>query len=859
MHSLRHISAITLLLSAFALAQSTSQTNAPIAAFNVSKPAAAQASDAQAKVADNYGKLPLAFEANHGQTDPQVKFLSRTAAYSLFLTGDEAVLTLNAKKSTKPSANWSTKPSANPISPQDAAQGFVSGHRFSAAASLSKSNAPSGADLTAHVLRMKLQNANSAAKVTGIDEQSAAINYFIGNDPAKWRTNVPTFARIKYENIYNGIDLVYYGNQRQLEYDFIVSPGANPRSIAFTITGANTIRQDAHGDLVFKMNAKIGDQEIRWHKPVVYQEKNGVREEIAAHYTITDKTRVGFELAKYDTAKPLYIDPLIYSTYLGGSGDDYGYAIALDSMGSAYLTGYTTSSDFPTMDPLQPANGGGEDAFVTKINAAGSALVYSTYLGGSGDDRAFAIVVDKAGNTFVSGYTTSTNFPTMNALQPTIHGSWDAYVTKLNPTGSALVYSTYLGGSSADVGNGIAVDSAGNAYVTGYTTSDDFPTANALQPTYGGAYADAFVAKFNPAGSALVYSTYLGGTGADEGYGIALDAAGNVYVTGVTGSTNFPTTPGAFQTVCNLGAGCNQLYDAFVSKINPSGSALAYSTYLGGGQEDWGNAIAVDSGGNAYVTGFTYSANFPIKSPLQSTNHGHGDAFVTKLNSAGSALVYSTFLGGKGTDYGLAVAVDSTSSAYVTGSTGSNNFPTKNAFQATLRGANNAFVTRISPSGSALVYSTYLGGSTGDGSSGVAVDSAGNAYVTGWTGSTDFPTMNPLQPANGGGIDAFVAKMYLPASTTTVLSSSENPSALGDLVTFTAVIGSVLGAPPDGETVMFMKGSTVLGTGALRGGSATFKISTLQVGIYAITAVYVGDSNFLTSKSKVVKQKVVSK
>ncbi|MGA2966748.1 MAG: SBBP repeat-containing protein [Terriglobales bacterium] len=325
---------------------------------------------------------------------------------------------------------------------------------------------------------MKLRNANPAAKVIGMDELAGKSNYFIGNDPAKWRTNVPTYAKVKYEGIYSGIDLVYYGNQRQLEYDFIVDPGADPRRIAFDVSGVKRIRRDAQGELVFKM--KTGEDEIRWHKPVVYQERNGARQEIAARYAIKGMNRVGFELAKYDASRALYIDPLIYSTYLGGSGTDGGSGIALDSAGNAYVTGSTGSTDFPTMNPLQPTNHSTgmypDNVFVTEINAAGSALVYSTYLGGSGMDFGYGIAVDSADNAYIVGLTQSTDFPTMNPLQPANagveYGSRNGFVTKLNSTGSALVYSTYLGGSSGeDFGVGIAVDGVGDAYVVGHASS----------------------------------------------------------------------------------------------------------------------------------------------------------------------------------------------------------------------------------------------------------------------------------------------------------------------------------------------------------------------------------------------------
>jgi Bacterial Ig-like domain (group 3)/Beta-propeller repeat len=882
---------------------------AAVASPRVASPTSASQADpqAQARILEGYGKLPLSFEANHGQADARVKFLSRTGGYTLFLTRDEAVLAWSGKK-TKKTTSQRLKPAslagpsgtaepsaaeppaaepraAEPSAAEPAARDlrFVSGYRFSDTASPGKPDAPSGAGqrpstpsadaevvATGGVLRMKLRNANPAAKVTGEDELAGTSNYFIGNDPAKWRTKVPTYAKVKYEGIYPGIDLVYYGNQRQLEYDFIVAPGADPHRIAFDVRGAKRIRRDARGDLVLAM--KMGEDEIRWHKPVAYQEKNGTRQEVAARYAISDANWVGFELAKYDVSRPLYIDPLIYSTYLGGSGQDDGYSIAVNSAGNAYVTGVTSSIDFPTVNPLQGAKWLG-DAFVTKINPEGSALVYSTYLGGNGGDYGIGIAVDSAGNAYVTGDTYSPDFPTTpGAFQTALAGGRDAFVTKINPTGSALVYSTYLGGGIVggsegdDVGTGIAVDSSGNAYVTGYTLSADFPTTpGAFQTACGtGWCSDAFVTEINPEGSALVYSTYLGGSGGDSGMGIAVDSTGNAYVTGNTYSTDFPTTPGAFQTALAGG-----YYDAFVTKVNPTGSALVYSTYLGGNGDDSGNSIAVDSASNAYVTGYTDSTNFPTKNPLQATYGGNGDAFVAKINAAGSALVYSTYLGGSGQDdydhanqYQVgAIAVDSGGNAYVTGYTGSTNFPTTpGALKTTCGGCANygdAFVAKVNPTGSTLAYSTYLGGRGIDAGVGIAVDSSRNAYVTGYTSSTNFPTKNPIQPANAGfGYDAFVAKVDVRAIPTITLSSSLNPSIYGQAVTFAAVVTSTIGAPPNGETITFMKGATVLGAGTLSGGSASFTISTLPAGTNYIRAVYGGDANFAPSTSNKVPQVV---
>jgi len=431
----------------------------------------------------------------------------------------------------------------------------------------------------------------------------------------------------------------------------------------------------ADGDLVVKTDGG----EVRFHKPVVYQPVTnggqrttdyGQRTPVDGHYILEASNRVQFQVAPYDHSKALFIDPVLsYSTYLGGSGGDSGTGIAVDSSGNAYVTGSTSSTDFPTVNPFQATNNARYGtAFVTKFNAAGSALVYSTYLGGSNGASGNGIAVDSSGNAYVTGQTSSTDFPTVNPFQATNNtdGGLTAFVTKFNAAGSALVYSTYLGGSWWDNGTGIAVDSSGSAYVTGSTNSADFPTVNPFQANWGG----AFVTKFNAAGSALVYSTYLGGSDTTYGTGIALDSSGDAYVTGGTNSPNFPTV-NPFQATRNGG----YWWTAFVAKLNAAGSALVYSTYLGGGWWDNGTGIAVDSSGNAYVTGQTNSPGFPLMHPIQGycgsgcgINESGSAAFVTEFNAAGSALVYSTFLGGISSwNGGNGIAVDSSGNAYVTG------------------------------------------------------------------------------------------------------------------------------------------------------------------------------------------------
>jgi hypothetical protein len=696
---------------------------------SVTPPKSVAASRVQ--VSETYGKLPLHFEANQGQTDERVKFIARSRGHTLFLTPSEALLVFTTREQTT--------------------KGRLSGARV---------RPEEGGQVTRTVLRMTFVGANPEPRLMGTDALPGKANYFIGNDPAKWRTNIPTYAKAQYKNVYRGIDLVYYGRQRQLEYDFVVRPGANPETITLGIQGADTLEVDAQGDLVLHTSAGV----IRQRKPVIYQEIDGARREIAGGYALRGERRVGFQVAAYDASRPLVIDPvLFYSTYLGGSGSqDEGFGIAVDASGNAYVTGLTNSANFPTTAGVfQTTPGGDLDVFVAKLNPTGSGLAYSTYLGGSGSDGGRGIAVDTIGNAYVTGFAESANFPTTLGAFQTVFGggaTFDAFVTKLDPTGSALLYSTYLGGGGLDFGYSIAADALGNAYVTGFTYSTNFPTtAGAFQLVLRGT-SDAFVAKLTPTGSALLYSTYLGGSASDLGRSIAADALGNAYVTGGTASSNFPTTPGAFQTVF----GGAVTFDAFVTKLNPTGSALLYSTYLGGSAGEEGVGIAIDASANAYVTGQTFSTNFPTTlGAFQAASGGGNDAFVTKLNPTGDGLLYSTYLGGSADDGGFGIAVDASGNAYVTGLTKSTDFPTTLG-ASQWSGFVDAFVTKLNPTGDGLLYSTYLGGSGFDEGSGIAVDAlpSPNAYVTGATDSTDFPTtVGAFQTTPGGGEEAFVAQI----------------------------------------------------------------------------------------------------
>lgn len=725
------------------------------------------------QIVASYGRLPLSFEANRGQSNAQVKFISRGSGYSLFLTGTETVLALSRADGSAPRSR-ADLPSGLALAEQ----------------AWPGRSAPKAKDTAPTVLRMKLVGAKPAPAVVGLEELQGKSNYFLGNDPSKWRTNVPRYAKVRYHDVYPGIDLVHYGTQRQLEYDLVVAPGADPTAIRLSFQGADALEIDEQGDLV--LHTAAGD--VREHKPVVYQMQSSVvsgqltvatdhgqritdstatEHFLDGRYVLTAQNEVRFDVGPYDPTRPLVIDPVLsYSTYLGGSGSETGFGIAVDGAGNSYVTGRTSSADFPTTPgALAITSGGRDDVFVTKIDTTKSgaaSLVYSTYLGGSDSDIGSGIAVDAAANAYVTGQTFSTNFPTKNPFQATFGGGTNnsnAFIAKLNSSGSMLLYSTYLGGSTSDSGSGIAVDTAGNAYVTGQTCSTNFPTKNPLQASRNG-LCDAFVAKIDATKSgdaSLVYSTYLGGSDLEEGRAIAVDSSGNAYVTGSTQSSNFPT---AQPLQPSIGGGTCLFYiyygpfpcaDAFVAKLNPAGSALVFSTYLGGNNDDRGAGIAVDSSGNSYVTGHTSSPNFPTKNPIQATLRS-GDAFVAKLNATGSALTYSTYLGGNSDDEGRGITVDSSGNAYVAGNTSSTDFPTVFPVQVLTSGFH-AFITKLNPTGSALVYSSYLGGSISDSGVGIAVDATGNAYVAGQTSSTNFPTANPLRASLNGFSDAFVSKI----------------------------------------------------------------------------------------------------
>jgi hypothetical protein len=779
-------------------------------------------------ISSSYGKLPLAFEANLGQSDKRVRFLARGSGYGVFLTGQEAVLSLHAS---------------------------ASGHLTKAGASHRPSPSPTD------VLRMQLLGANWSAEPHGAEPLAGTVNYFRGNDPSRWKSEVPTFAKVQFAGVYPGIDLVYYGNQQQLEYDFVVAPGANPDTIRLHFAGARKLQLLTIGDLT----VKAPDGLIVFHKPVVYQDKNGQRQPVDGRFKLLAHNSVGFALGRYDHDRPLIIDPvLVYSTYLGGSRNDEAVAIAVDGSGFAYIAGTTQSADFPvTSGAFQTAGAANHTytPFVTKLNQDGTALVYSTFLSGTGGDTAYALTVDGSGNAYVAGFATSLDFPvTPGAFQTTNVGK-RAFVTKLNSTGTALIYSTYLGGNGGIDGNrinGIAVDASGSAYVAGLTNSTTFPTTpGAFQVSNHNSLHTAFVSKLHPDGSSLDYSTYLSGSQQDEAKAIVLGAHGNAYVAGFTSSTDFPVTSGAFQNKQNSATDSN----GFVTELNAAGSELVYSTYLGGSVQDQVRAIALDKSGNAWVTGYSASSDFPVTSGAFQSSQGA--VFVSKLNADGTSLAYSTFLGEPedvGVPGGNGITVGPSGDIFIAGSSGPNFPVTPGAFQTTGWAGASGFVTRLNAAGTALVTSTYLGGSVGAFVNALAIDAGGNAYVAGQTTSTDFPiSTGAFQTAKKTGRfdgTGFVTKLETSATTagtTTTLTSSANPAVVGQKVIFDASVDSSSGSGTPTGNVVFSVDGTDVATVALDAGAASYNTTTLTAGKHTVKATYQGDSAFSSSSDAITQ------
>jgi hypothetical protein len=815
-------------------------------------------------------QLPLRFEPNQGQTDSQVKFMARGAGYGLFLTSDQAILALHSSKK-------------------------------------------------ASFVHLQLAGAGKAASIAGTDKLPGKSNYFIGNDPAKWQHDIPQFSRVRYQDVYPGVDLVYYGHQGQLEYDFEVAPGADPGKIALRFPGHRRPGLDENGDLILAASGG----EVRLKAPRIYQPAaSGTQQDVAGHFVVRRDGQVGFEVGAYDRSRMLVIDPVLaYSTYLGGAADEACSvispvvvaavasppsgcpAVALDASSNIYIAGSTTSTTgiplVPT-PPFQTALAGTANVFVTKLNSAGSTVLFSTYLGGDGTDITAGVVADTAFNVVIAGTTTSSNFPTTtSAFQPArSNAGAHAFVTVLDAAGTALAYSTYLSGNGTESARGVAVDSKNKIYVIGATTSTNVPDATSSFPATLGAIQTAslgtsqfFVSKIDPSligFTSLAYSTYFGGgnpiNGLTLGGGIAVDANQNVYI---TGGTNFqhtgavsdfpilnayqgcldappPLTPPTTAPNCSTSVTAT---DAFVAKLSltaSTGAQLLYSTYLGGSGDDVGYGIAVDSGLSAYVTGYTNSVDFVLPSAttaFQGLNAGGFDAYVGKFGTpcTGSTctvttvpLTYFSYLGGSGSDVGLSIAVDTLQGARIGGWTNSPNFPNPNhPVLVGFGGVVDGFAARIDTTASSMIslghYGTYLGGSAADFATSIAVDSQGDSFIAGETASGNFPTANPLQPALSGATDVFLTKLGPTLGLDVVETVSPNPVGVGNNVTFSyeitnngdlttgIIFTDVL--QPAGATFVSAASSPGQTACANTSGTVTCSVGTLNAGAIATVTV----------------------
>jgi Beta-propeller repeat/Abnormal spindle-like microcephaly-assoc'd, ASPM-SPD-2-Hydin len=764
----------------------------------------------RAKAAETYGRLPLAFEKNMGQTDAAVDYLSHGNGYELFLTRQEAVLALRE--------------------PEVAANPALRGR------SMAGETANLQADKSA-ILRMKFEGANENSQISGLQRLPGKIDYFTGNDPSKWHTDVPSYSRVEYRGIYPGVDAVFYGTQRKLEYDFVIAPGADPSEIGMELQGARTLRVEASGAL----SIGLSSGEVSLEQPVVYQTIGSERRLVAAKYRVSGTDRVTFEVPEYDHSVPLVIDPVLnYSTYLGGSSvGDFAGGIAVDAAGNAYIVGTTYSTTFPTTSNISPASTLGA-AFVTKLNAAGTQELYSSYLSGDGGEFGLGVALDTLGNAYICGQTKSTNYPTTTngfsqTATPIANPSGTAFLSKINPLGSgagALLYSTLLGGTSGDFASSVAADATGNAFVTGLTLSGpgaapaSFTLQGAFQTTLNSGSGNAFLVRIDTtlSGSAsLVYSTYLGGSSSgvalgfgDEGLGVAVDSLKNAYLTGATTSTDFPTTTNAALQApapTNIGASGG----VFVSKINTAatGSAsLAYSTYLYGATQagDFGNGIALGPANVAYITGQTANLNFyTTTGSYQTATTGTSYIFVSLIDtskSGASSVTYSAVIGGNpAQDFGTSIKADTLGNAYVTGSGISPQFPvTPGALQSSRPSpTSDAFVLKLTPLSQGtkdLAYASYFAGTTGSTfATGIAIDTLSNAYITGNISGTDlpvFPTGSPsalqttlTQTDLAATQAAFVSKLTLVpvlafASPCSITQAPPNSC----LLTFTSTVGT---------------------------------------------------------------------
>ncbi|MBI4910130.1 MAG: SBBP repeat-containing protein [Acidobacteria bacterium] len=651
------------------------------------------------------GRTPLYFEPNMGQADPSVRYIARGGGFMTLLTANEAYF-LNQR--------------------------------------------------TSQPFRLQILGASATSRAVPAEPLPGISNYFLGNDPSKWRSYVPHYGQLRYENIYERIDAVFYSSEGRLEYDFVVQPGGDPSRIQLAWKGVDGVRIDGGGDMIVSTSA--GD--LRHKKPVVYQMIGGRKVAVAASYVLGPDHHFSIELGRYRGDYALVIDPtLFYSTYLGGGGQEDVTSIVVDNLGAAYISGYTASTNFPiTLGAYQQTQANNGDAFVTRISPTGDAMLYSTYVGGEAFDRAAAITIDGSGSAYITGYTGSFAFPTTTgAYQRDFSGLQDAFVARLSPNGAQLVFGTFVGTNDTfEAGNSIAVDSAGNVIIAGTTNSPAFPTTPGVHRTTFAGGTDGFVLKLNSTGKTLIFSTLIGGVTDDVPNAITLDLAANIYIVGSTSSSDFPTTAGAYsRTIAGFA-------DAFLTKMSLDGKRIIFSTFIGSAGDDGGYSISLEPGGRIAIAGQVTGTGFPTTvNAYRTLLGGASDGFVSRFSSDGGALIASTLVGSNATDAAASVYVQEGGAMVVNGTTFSNNFPTtSDAFQFSGSTFGDAFLVALNPLLNSVKFSTVFGGFSGDQSRAMAATTDADVILTGNTNSVDLPlTFNPIQSTNNGQTDGFVARV----------------------------------------------------------------------------------------------------